>query len=58
MSTTTTVLVLLDMWSKMLEDNTNTVVLKLDNSAAYEMVRHVILLEKLKIIGFASNAIT
>ena len=57
LSTTTTVLVLLDMWSKLLENNTNSVVLQLDQSAAYDMVNHQILVEKIRILGFDNNAI-
>ena len=40
LSTTSTVIVLLDMWSKLIEDNVNAVVLQLDQSAAYDMVNH------------------
>ena len=57
MSTTTTVIALLDIWSKTMEENKNAVVLQLDQMAAYDMVDHKILLGKLKIIGFDSNAI-
>ena len=57
-STTTTVIVMLDMWSKMLEEGKNGVVLQLDQSSAYDMVKHDILLEKLKVLGFDKNSIT
>ena len=57
MSTTTTVIVLLDIWSKIIEQNKNAVVLQLDQTAAYDMVNHLILLEKFKILGFDKNAI-
>ena len=57
LSTTITVLVLLNLWSKLLESNQNSVVLQLDQSAAYEMVNHAILIDKLKILGFDSNSI-
>ena len=57
MSTTTTVIVLLDIWSKILESNKNAVVLQLDQSAAYDMVDHPILIGKLEILGFDCNAI-
>ena len=57
LSTTTTTIVLLDMWSKLIENNIEAVVLQLDQSSAYDMVCHVILIEKLKILGFNNNSI-
>ena len=56
-STTTNAITLLDMWSKLLEKDKDSVLLQLDQSAAYDVVNHEILVKKLEILGFDKNAI-
>ena len=57
-STTTNVATLLDMWTSMLDQNHDGILVQLDQSAAYDVVLHKILIEKLKILGFDQNSIT
>ena len=56
-STSTNVLTLLDMWSKLLENDTDAVLLQLDQSAAYDVVSHEIMFRKLEILGFNENSL-
>ena len=53
--TVTTALTLLDMWSKILEENNEAVCIHLDQTAAFEIVDHEILVAKLKILGTDKN---
>ena len=56
-STTTNVGTLLDMWSKLLDSDHDSILLQLDQSAAYDVVSHNILLMKLQILGMDHNSL-
>ena len=48
---------MVDIWLEAMEDNEITAALKLDMSAAFDMVDHEILLEKLSQIVIAESAL-
>ena len=56
-STTTALVTLLDTWASNLEDGVDTATLLIDQSAAYDMVEHTILLQKLKLLGLDKNSL-
>jgi hypothetical protein len=56
-STTTAVATIVDHWAQLLEDNIPTAVIALDQSAAYDIICHKILLKKLRILGFNNNTL-
>ena len=56
-STMTAVLSMLDDWANDLENGKENAILVLDQSAAYDVISHVKLLEKIKILGWDRNAI-
>ena len=47
----------MDLWSKLLDKKQDSVLLQLDQSAAYDVVSHEILILKLKILGLDENSI-
>lgn len=55
-STTTAALTLHDIWSSVLDDDLEAVVIQLDQSAAYDIVSHEILQNKLKALGLDKDA--
>ena len=55
-STTSNAIILIDMWTQILDDNLDAVLIQLDQSAAYDVVTHDILLKKLKLLGLDDNA--
>ena len=56
-STTTGLIQMYDKWVEALEDKQYTGVCFLDLSAAFDIVDHPLLLEKLKLYGFADNSL-
>ena len=56
-STTTAVVTIIDTWSKLIEDNTEIAALAMDQSAAYDLIDHRILLKKLTILGVQPEGI-
>ena len=50
-STVTATATLIDQWAQNLEDGIDTAIIILDQSAAYDIVPHHILIEKLRILG-------
>ena len=56
-STMSAVLTMLDEWSEDLENHKNNAILILDQSAAYDIICHVKLVEKLKLLGFDRNSL-
>ena len=56
-STMTAILSMLDEWSEALEKGDNSAIMVLDQSAAYDVICHTKLIEKLKILGLDQNAI-
>ena len=53
----TAVLNMLDDWSEDYENHKSNAILVLDQSTTYDIICHVKLLEKLKIIGFDRNSV-
>jgi hypothetical protein len=56
-STSTATLTLTDHWAAQLEANQSNAIVAIDQSAAYDIVEHKLLLKKLQILGFNSGAI-
>ena len=56
-STMTAVLSMLDDWATDLENGKENAILVLDQSAAYDVISHQKLIEKMKILGWDENAI-
>lgn len=57
-STTTTTMTLHDMWSSILEDDMDAVVLQLDQSAAYDIIAHDIMQNKLEALGLDKHSLS
>lgn len=57
-STTTAALTLHDMWVSILDNDTEAVVIQLDQSAAYDIISHTILQKKLKALGLDKNTMS
>ena len=51
-STTMAVVTIMDSWAKLIEDNQEIAAVAMDQSAAYDLIDHPILLRKLKILVF------
>ena len=49
---TTALMTMLDKWSEAYEDNKEFAVIVLDQSSAYDVIDHILLIEKMKILGF------
>ena len=56
-STMTAVVSMLDEWAESMERGEDNTILILDQSAAYDVICHIKLIEKMKILGFDNNAI-
>ena len=56
-STTTAIATLIDTWTNLVEDGNEVAIVALDQSSAYDLIDHIILLKKLKIIGFHQESI-
>ena len=56
-STTTAVVTIMDTWSKLVEDGKEVAALAMDQSAAYDLIDHEILLQKMQVLGFQPNTI-
>ena len=56
-STATALLQLMDMWLEASEDTELSAALLLDQSAAYDLVDHQVLLKKLKVYNFSESAV-
>lgn len=57
-STTTTAMTLHEIWSEILEDDMEAVILQLDQSAAYDIVPHDIMIQKLEALGLDKDAVS
>lgn len=57
LSTATATITLIDHWAHQLELGNTNAIIAIDQSAAYDIVDHSILLKKLKILGFNTSAI-
>ena len=56
-STTTAIIEMYDSWINGMEQNEMSAVMMLDLSAAFDLVNHNLLLEKLKLMGFSNEVI-
>ena len=56
-STTTAVVTIMDTWAKLVEDNQEIAAVAMDQSAAYDLINHEILLKKMDILGFQPEGI-
>ena len=56
-STTTAIIEMYDKWIQGVENNEMSAVMMLDLSAAFDLVNHKLLLEKLKLLGFNNEVI-
>ena len=57
-STTTAVVTIMDTWAKMIEDNQEIAAVAMDQSAAYDLIHHEILLSKMEILGIQPAGIS
>ena len=57
-NTTTALIQMMDTWLEALEEGEVTAVIMLDMSAAFDVVDHTILLDKLKLYGLTEGALT
>ena len=55
-STTTAVATVIDTWANLIEENKDIAAIAMDQSAAYDIIDHVILLRKLEILGFQPDS--
>ena len=56
-STTTAVVTIMDTWTKLVEDNHELAAVAMDQSAAYDLIDHKILIIKMATLGFQPNGI-
>jgi hypothetical protein len=56
-STTTAVTTLIDNWANQLQSNTKNAVIVIDQSAAYDLIDHFILIKKLRVLGLTTKAL-
>ena len=57
-STTTAIATLIDTWTNLVETGQELAILALDQSSAYDLIDHRILLSKLQILGFDREALS
>ena len=57
-STTTAITTLIDTWTNLVEEGHELAIIALDQSSAYDLIDHAILLNKMKIIGFQEETIS
>ena len=56
-STTTAVTTIMDSWAKLVEDNNEIAAVAMDQSAAYDLIDHDILLRKMEVLGIQPEGI-
>ena len=56
-STTTAITTLVDSWTSQVEEGHELAIVALDQSSAYDLIDHPILLQKMKILGFQQETL-
>ena len=56
-STTTALMTMLDKWQTAYENNKSFAIIVLDQSSAYDIINHELLIAKMKILGFNQNTL-